>query len=296
MLPVDWRKRSDGPAQAAERLAPYTSWRIGGEAELFVAPRTRAELADVLGELWRSGQRWRVLGGGSNLLIGDRGVTGVVLSLGRLDGIEVRERSLVVEAGAPLHRVVRYAATAGLAGTEPLAGIPGQLGGAIFGNAGGRHGAIGPLVKELEVVSPDGTRAFLQPGPDFFRYRKSAIGDRIVVAATLQLMPDAIAAVRERTREIIRDRRASQPGWVGNAGCVFKNPPGDNAGRLIDAAGCKGMRQGGIVVSPIHANFFENPEQEGRADDVLRLVERVRARVRRAFGVDLEWEVRRWMA
>jgi UDP-N-acetylmuramate dehydrogenase len=296
MLPVDWRTRSDGPARAGHRLAPLTTWRIGGEAELFVAPRTREELADVLADLWRTGQPWRMLGGGSNLLIGDRGVRGAVLSLRRLQRIAVDGFRLTAEAGAPLHGVVRAAASAGLTGAEPLAGIPGTLGGAVFGNAGGRHGDVGSLVTELELMRPDGTRETVVPDAAFFRYRQSAIGDRIVVAATLRLLPSGTGDVRARSRAIIAERRRSQPGWVGNAGCVFRNPPGDNAGRLVDASGCKGLREGGIVVSPIHANFFENPEQRGTADDVLRLVDRVRARVARAAGIDLEWEVRRWMS
>ena len=296
MLPADWRNRSDGPARAGQRLAPLTTWRIGGEAELFVAPRSREELAAVLSELWRSGQAWRMLGGGSNLLVGDRGVRGAVLSLAQLDDIVVDGALLTAAAGAPLHRVVRYAASAGLSGAEPLAGIPGSLGGAVFGNAGGRHGDVGSLIRGLELMRRDGTRETLVPDGDFFRYRKSSIGDRIVVAATLQLSPIRVADARRRTREIIHERRTAQPGWVGTAGCVFKNPPGDSAGRLIEASGCKALREGGIVVSPIHANFFENPEQTGTSEDVMRLVERVRDRVEREFGVELAWEVRRWMS
>ncbi|MHC4953502.1 MAG: UDP-N-acetylmuramate dehydrogenase [Planctomycetota bacterium] len=294
MLPANWRTRSDGFACADEPLAPHTTWRIGGRAELYVEPRSRAELAAVLGALWKSGQRWRMIGGGSNLLIADGGVRDVVISLRRLRDIRVEGTRLHAEAGANLHAVVRRAARAGLAGTEPLAGIPGQLGGAVFGNAGGKDGAIGPLVAALELVAPDGTTSELIPGPGFFRYRKSLIGDRIVVAATLQLMPSDVRTVTDRMRRLMRARKASQPGWLGNAGCVFRNPEGDNAGRLVDSAGCKGLREGGIVVSPIHANFFENPDTSGTSEDVLRLVERVRARVAAVHGIDLEWEVRRW--
>jgi len=273
-----------------------TTWRIGGTAELYVEPRSRQELCDVLAELWRSGQPWRMLGGGSNLLISDRGVRDVVLSLRALRTIEVADDRIIADAGAPLHAVVRRAARAGLSGAEPLAGIPGQVGGAIFGNAGGRHGDIGSLVAELEVAAPDGTRSRIVPGAGFFRYRHSLIGDGVVVGATLRLTPADPHEVSVRTRRIIRTRRDSQPGWVGNAGCVFRNPDGDNAGRLIDAAGCKGEREGGIIVSPIHANFFENPEGQGTSDDVERLVERVQARVAAVHGVDLHWEVRRWKA
>jgi len=296
MLPADWRTRSDGPGFPDRRLAPMTTWRIGGAAELYVEPQTREQLSQVLQALWRSGQPWRMLGGGSNLLISDAGVRDVVLSLRRLRSIEVVEDRIIVDAGARLHAVVRRAIRAGLSGAEPLAGIPGEIGGAVFGNAGGRHGDIGSLVAELELMAPDGTRSRIIPGAGFFRYRRSLIGDRIIVGATLRLIPADPQEVSRNTRAIIRGRRNSQPGWVGNAGCVFRNPEGDNAGRLIDSAGCKGEREGGIVVSPIHANFFENPEGHGTADDVERLVERVRSRVATVHGVELQWEVRRWMA
>jgi len=295
MLPADWRTRSDGPCHPDRPLAPLTTWRIGGEAELYVEPRTREELSAVLVALWRGGQPWRMLGGGSNLLVSDRGVRDVVLSLRQVRSIEVVGERIVVDAGVALHALVRRAARAGLSGVEPLAGIPGQLGGAVFGNAGGKHGDIGSLITELDLMAPDGTRSRIVPGPGFFRYRKSLIGDRIVVGAILRLATADVREVTRETRRIIRARRASQPGWVGNAGCVFRNPAGDNAGRLIDAAGCKSMRAGGIIVSPVHANFFENPEGSGTADDVLRLVDRVRGRVAAVHGFDLQWEVRRWM-
>ncbi len=294
MLPVGWRTRSDGPARAECPLAPMTTWRIGGAAELLVEPRSREELSEVLADFWRNGQPWRLLGGGSNLLIGDRGVRGAVVSLARLRDMRVEHTRLFAEAGVQLHALVRHAAQWGLSGAEPLAGIPGHIGGAVFGNAGGKHGAIGPLVLELELVAPDGSRSILTPGPGFFEYRHSLIRDRVVVSATLQLTPSEPAAVQARSSELIAARRASQPGWVGNAGCVFRNPAGQSAGGLIDSAGCKGAREGGIIVSPLHANFFENPEQEGTSADVVRLADRVRNRVAQTHNVDLVWEVGRW--
>ena len=294
MLPANWQKRSDGLALTNVPLAPKTSWRIGGTADLFVTPRSPAELAAVLRDLWRTGQPWLVLGGGSNLLIADRGVSEVVLNLGKLSAISIDGDRLRAEAGAELMDLVQAAGKADLSGAEPLAGIPGNVGGAVFGNAGGRYGAIGPLVCELELVSRDGTRETVVPGPEFFRYRKSAIGDRIVVAATLQLSSAQVGEARGRAQSIFRERAASQPRWIGNAGCVFKNPEGDSAGRLIDSCGGKDLSHGGIVVSPIHANFFENPDLNGTSEDVCHLVDKVRAQVRRVHGVELEWEVRRW--
>jgi len=202
--------------------------------------------------------------------------------------------SIVAGAGARLASVVRFAVSEGLSGAEKLAGIPGRVGGAVFGNAGGRHGDIGSLVRELTLLGAGAAVERFSPPRGFFAYRHSGVGDRIVLEATLRLVPDAQADVHERTRRIVEERRRTQPGWVGNAGCVFKNPPGDSAGRLIDAAGLKGRGAGRVHVSTIHANFFEN-EGGGSCDDVLRLVDLVRDRVRKAHGVELEVEVRQWL-
>ncbi len=296
MLPVDWLRPFDGVWERERPLAPSTTWRIGGPAELWFEPRTVEELSAIVAALWRQGIPWRVLGGGSNLLVPDRGVRGGVLSLRRMQRIEVAGERLVAEAGAPLHSVVHRAQQAGLLGAEALAGIPGHVGGAIFGNAGGRYGDIGSRVEQIDFVGAQGEPGEVRPGEGsgFFAYRSSLVGDRIVVRTHLKLSPGEPGAVREETRRIIRERRASQPGWVGNAGCVFKNPPGHSAGRLIDLARLKGTRVGGICVSPIHANFFEN-DGRGSADDVARLVDVVQERVSREHGVALEVEVRRWV-
>jgi len=295
MLPVDWLRPFDGAWATERTLAPSTTWRIGGPAELWLEPRSAAELSRLVALLWRQGIPWRVLGGGSNLLVPDRGVRGAVLSLRRMQAIEVSGEHLVAEAGAPLHHVVHRAQQAGLCGAEPLAGIPGHVGGAIFGNAGGRYGDIGSRVERIDFVGAQGESGTvrIERASDFFAYRSSLVGPRIVVRTHLRLSAGEPGAIREETRRIIRERRGSQPGWIGNAGCVFKNPPGHSAGRLIDLAGLKGTRVGGIFVSPIHANFFENGGG-GSADDVARLVERVQGRVAREHGVDLELEVRRW--
>ncbi|MGH7161971.1 MAG: UDP-N-acetylmuramate dehydrogenase [Planctomycetota bacterium] len=293
MLPADWLRRFRGGWELERPLAPRTTWRIGGPAELYIEPASTEELLAALERLRRSGVAWRLLGGGSNLLVADRGVRGAVLCLARLAALHREGTTVVAEAGVRLSTLVRFAIREGLQGAEKLAGIPGCIGGAVFGNAGGRHGDIGGLVRFLDLLEPDGRLVRLAPPPGFFRYRHSDVRGRIVVRAELELREADPREVCARTFAIIRERRKTQPGWVGNAGCVFKNPPGHGAGRLIDTAGCKGMREGGVTVSEIHANFFEN---EGRATcaDVERLVERVRDAVRRAHGVEMELEVRRW--
>jgi UDP-N-acetylmuramate dehydrogenase len=293
MLPGDWLRRFDGTFGRERVLAPLTTWRIGGPAQLYLEPASPSALSAAVRELRRRGLPYRMIGGGSNLLVADRGVRCAVLSLGRMRRIEAFGARVTAEAGAPLHEVVREAARRGLAGAERLAGIPGQVGGAIFGNAGGKYGAIGDLVRGLDVLDDDGEIVHVVPGRGFFRYRGSDVGGRIVVRAHLAFEEADPRAVRERSVSVIRERRLSQPGFVGNAGCVFKNPPNDSAGRLIDTAGCKGLREGGVHVSPIHANFFQN-DGSGSEGDVCRLVDRVRERVRQVHGVELEMEVRRW--
>lgn len=293
MLPADWLRRFDGRVEREHRLAPHTTWRIGGPAELFVEPASLPALVDAVTHLWQAGIPWRVLGGGSNLLVSDRGVRGAVISLERIHRVEHAGRCIIAEAGARLHRVVRFAAERGLKGLNCLAGIPGRLGGAVFGNAGSRLGAIGPRVRVLDLLEPDGRLTRVEPGPGFFRYRASAVGARVVVRAFLEIEPGDAAAIEKQRQAFLRERRATQPGWIGNAGCVFKNPDGASAGRLIDLAGGKRLRAGGIRVSDLHANFFEN-EGGGSADDVHRLVDRVTRRVREVHGVDLEMEIRRW--
>jgi len=294
MLPAGWRRRYRGLLEREAPLAPRTTWRIGGPADLYLEPASVDELAATLGALRAVGMPYRLLGGGSNLLVADSGVRGAVVSLERLASLHRMGDAIVAEAGARLASVVRFAVEGGLAGAEKLAGIPGRVGGAVFGNAGGRHGDIGSLVARLTLLAPDGRLERFAPPKGFFAYRQSQVGDRVVVDASLRLAPDGAAAVRERTRRIVEERRRTQPGWVGNAGCVFKNPPGDSAGRLIDAAGCKGMGVGRVHVSTLHANFFENGGG-GSCDDVLRLIERVQGRVRAVHAVDLEVEVRQWL-
>ncbi len=289
MLPGDWLRRCD----RERRLAPLTTWRIGGPAEFYLEPHTVEELAEAISGLRRIGLPYRIIGGGSNLLISDRGVRGAVISLARLNRVSASRDTVVAEAGAQLHSVVRIAASMGLAGAEALAGIPGRVGGAVYGNAGGKYGNIGSLIKRLDLLDSDGNVIEVVPAEGFFRYRASAVGDRIVLRVELALEPATVGSVRKRSLEVIRERRGSQPGWVGNAGCVFRNPDARSAGWLIDNAGCKEERSGGVFVSPRHANFFEN-DGTGCAEDVRRLVERVRDRVRVVHGVELEIEVRRW--
>jgi len=299
MLPVDWRShfsggRFRGLCASDHSLAPLTTLRIGGTARVYLEPADTEELVESVSVLRRIGMPFRILGGGSNLLVGDKPIDGAVISLNRLNAVGTNGPVLVAEAGTRLIAAVRAAGSAGLSGTECLAGIPGRIGGAIFGNAGGKHGDIGSRVVHLELLTRDGEFESFEPPASFFRYRKSAVGDRIVLRAWLRLDESEPSTVRGFARAIIKERRQSQPGWVGNAGCVFKNPAGDSAGRLIDAAGCRNTNVGAARVSDIHANFIEN-DGGASAADVLALIDRVRTKVSQVHHVDLKIEVRRWL-
>jgi len=277
-------------------LAPLTTWRIGGPAELLAVPTDHDDLA--LAVAWSAGVgvAWRTLGNGSNLLVRDEGVTGLVLRVRRAVGrVRIDGATIVAGAGAMFPYVANVAAAAGLGGIEFGAGIPGTLGGAIVMNAGWHEHEIGRVVHEVEWLDPTGTTHRSRADECGFRYRRSTFRDRrcIVVGTTLALAPGDASEIRARLDTFAASRKEHQPTEWPSCGSVFLKPPGDFAGRLIDDAGLKGLRVGDIEVSPKHANFFVN---RGRATaaEVLALVERVEREVEQRFGVRLEREFEVW--
>ncbi len=275
-------------------LAPATTFRIGGPARWLVRPSDAAGLSGALAAARECDVPVKILGGGSNLLVGDAGVDGAVFRLADLRRVSIRPSGEVeVEGGVNLPGLVRATVDAGLAGLEGLAGIPGSVAGALVMNAGGKHSEICSAVRWVDVLEPDGSPRRLSREEAGFRYRGSELRGRIVVGAGLRLEPGDRAALRARHDSILADKRASQPMGRPNAGCIFKNPPGERAGRLIDGCGLKGAREGGASVSTLHANFILN---EGRAlaADVLRLVDRIRDAVRSRAGLELELEILTW--
>jgi UDP-N-acetylmuramate dehydrogenase len=275
-----------------EPLSRHVSFRIGGPADVLVVPRTAEELRAVARWLYASGEPFVVLGRGSNVLVSDRGVRGVVLKVGhgldrvRWDGTWVR-----AEAGVGLPRLAFRAAGRGLRGLEFAAGIPGSVGGAVVMNAGAHGHSTQEVVRAVHVVTPSGEQVWPADAMGF-GYRTSRLQSElgVVVEVEMSLAPDDPTEVSSRLHAWLRHRGATQPVRLPSSGCIFRNPPGDAAGRLVDLAGGKGLREGGVEVSTLHANYVVNTGG-GRAEDVLRLVERVRERVRRAFGVELELEV-----
>ena len=282
-----------GRVRAGESLARHTSFRIGGPADWLVAPDTADELAAVVRATVAAHVPLTMLGGGSNMLIGDGGIRGVVVKLGRgFRRVMWDESCVEAGAGVQLGRLAREAAQRGLAGLEYAEGIPGTVGGALFMNAGAYGGEISEAVDAIEGVDTTGTVRRLARGTVAFTYRRAALPPGFVVTAVrFRLRPEGTDAVRSRL-DVARTRRtASQPhGWA-NAGSVFKNPPGDFAGRLVEVAGLKGTRVGGARISEQHGNFIVN-EGEARAADVQALMQEAQRVVWERSGVWLEPEVR----
>lgn len=285
-----------------EPMAGHTTLRIGGPADVFVVPHDVESLGRVLRAARESGIPVLPVGGGSNLLVSDRGIEGVVVSMGALKDMTAsrgtgEECILSLEAGVPLWKLLDMSKEEGLTGLEGLAGIPGQVGGAVAGNAG----AFGCEMKDvlLSVTLMDGTGnvSTLSKEEVPFGYRTAGIpGDSVIVSVQLKLGKDSPGAVLRRIEDFRRDKRSRQPLGLRSAGCVFKNPVGSPAGRLIEDAGLKGMREGDIEVSGLHANFFIN-RGRGRAEDFMRLMDEAASRVKAHSGVALEPEIRivgRW--
>ena len=282
-----------GRARADEPLARHTSFRIGGPADVLVTPDTADELAAVARTAAAAGVPLTILGGGSNMLVGDGGIRGIVVKLGRgfrrttWDGT-------CVEAGAAvqLGRLARDAAARGLAGLEYAEGIPGTIGGALFMNAGAYGGEVSEAVDTVEGVDAGGHVRRLPRAELAFTYRRAALPPGFLVTAVcFRLRPETADAVEARLEEARARRTASQPhGWA-NAGSIFKNPPGDFAGRLVETAGLKGTRIGGARISEAHGNFIVN-EGAARAADVQALMQEAQRVVWERSGVWLEPEVR----
>ena len=280
-----------------EPMRSHTSLKIGGSADIFLMPHDLSSLVSIHNHLKKNGIPVFPLGSGTNLLVRDGGIEGAVISLRSFRRIGVLNRDsenvhLSVEAGALLQRVVHYARENGCSGIEGLAGIPGTTGGAICGNSGAYGYEIKDALVSVGILDEAGSVKKIDAGDISFGYRSSGIlPAELVLDAELKLEIGDREAVSERVEDFLRMRRQSQPVWEQTAGCVFKNPPGLSAGKLIDEAGCKGMRIGEIEVSTLHANFFVN-KGAGTASDFVRLMEKVALRVKEGSGVVLEPEIK----
>lgn len=273
-------------------LSSYSTYRLGGPAEVLVVPETIGELVVVGQAIEAAGVPALVVGRGSNLLVHDAGFAGVAIHLGgAFAELQIGDDEVVAGAAIALPVLARRTAAAGLTGLEFYVGIPGSVGGAVRMNAGG-HGRDTAEVLRWASVLTLGAAAEERwsPADIDFGYRRSRVGEgRVVTGAGFTAAADAPGACAARIDEIVRWRREHQPGGA-NAGSVFTNPAGDSAGRLIDACGLKGYRVGGAVVSDKHANFFLADEGASAAD-VAQLVADVQARVEDATGIRLHPEL-----
>jgi UDP-N-acetylmuramate dehydrogenase len=291
-------RRMGDRVRGAECLARHTSFRIGGPADLLVIPNDATELAQVVAAAAAHGHPCTLLGAGSNLLVGDGGFAGVVVELGPgFRRIEWLAEGVLAGAAVQLGKLARAAVARGLGGLEHAEGIPGTVGGAVFMNAGAYGGDVSGAIESVDGVDADGVVRTLSAAALAFGYRRAELPPGFIVTSVrFGLTPGEPETLAQRLREI-RDRRvASQPHGSANAGSIFKNPAGDHAGRLIEAAGLKGRRVGRARISERHANFIVN-EGGAAAADVQALMAEAQRAVWEWNGVWLEPEIRlvgRW--
>jgi len=272
-------------------LKEYTSFHIGGPADVLVEP---ADVEDVV-RLAVQAQRQKLpifVVGGTNLLIRDKGIRGVVVSLAKLRAIKEEPGSILyAEGGVGMPTLIGHAIRRSLAGLEWAAGIPGTVAGCVVMNAGTRLGEMKDSVKAVRIVTPMGALIDCSAQEIEFTYRRAMLPAGIVVGAWLQLKPGVRSDIEKIVKDYLRYRRDTQPLMLPSAGCVFKNPLNDSAGRVVEAAGLKGAHVGDAQVSDKHANFIVN-QGHASAKDVLALIKKVRAQVARKTGVKLELELK----
>lgn len=284
-----------------EPMSRHTTLRLGGPADLWARPADVPSLVALLERCHACSVPVCFVGGGTNLLVRDGGLRGVVINIGRLNRVwrpnPDRAPTIVdVEAGASTGRLLAQASAWELGGVEFLGGVPGSVGGGLIMNAGTYLGEFTNVVTEVRSLDLAGRERVRDHGACGFRYRASDLPpNEIVVAATLALRPRPRAEIEAEVAALRQRRRAREPSKVPNNGSTFKNPPGDYAGRLIEAAGLKGTRRGGAVVSPKHANWLvvdREIDPPCTAADMLALIEFVRAEVERVHGIVLDTEVK----
>jgi len=276
-----------------EPMSRHTSFQVGGPADLFLQPATEGDLILAVGMARDAGLPVTLVGRGSNLLVDDLGIRGLTVKAGRgTDSIRLDGERVIAGAGASLGVIASTTARAGLSGMEFGILVPGNLGGGVFMNAGARGQEMRGVVSSVRVLDARGELLDL-PAPECgFGYRQSRFQrtDEIILGATLDLGRGERAEIEAAMASIQENRKRTMPVGHPSGGATFKRPPGDYAGRLIEAAGCKGWREGGVHVSTLHANYFIN-DQGGTAAQVRELIARVQARVLEDQGVALEKEV-----
>ncbi|MCK4591297.1 MAG: UDP-N-acetylmuramate dehydrogenase [Candidatus Latescibacteria bacterium] len=282
-----------GKVLFGELLSEHTSLGIGGPAEALVCPADIADLQRVLTLAKKEAKSILVIGRGTNLLVSDAGVPGLVLRVNQAcSEINTSDGQISAGAGVELPRLLQFCLQQGLGGLEFAAGIPGTVGGAVKGNAGILKAEISDPLVEVDTLNVSSLEfTTLKKNQITFEYRRSSLPKELILTEiTFQFYPEDPMNVKTRIEDYLKTRLTSQPVGEKCAGCVFKNPLGYSAGQLIEQAGCKGMSCGDAVVSELHANFIIN-RGKARASDVLKLIENIRERVRSTTGVELELEI-----
>lgn len=273
-------------------LKQLTTWKIGGPAEFAYWPNSAEDFVLVIERAKAAKVPVWLIGRGSNLLISDEGLPGITLVTTSLRAIRWGDYSVQVQAGYPLARLAQEAGERGWHGLEFARGIPGSVGGAVIMNAGAHGGEMAPQVESLSVLTTEGCRRTLERRDLEFGYRYCSLnGEAWILEATLTFSPGDRDEILHIMGENLKRRAINQPLEVPNAGSVFRNPTGDSAGRLIEAAGWKGRGIGGAVVSDKHANFIVNIG-EAKASEVLALIEEIQKDIQSKYGVDLQTEVK----
>lgn len=275
-------------------LAKYTSARIGGPADALLTLTSADELAEAVQQLWAMGAPFVILGGGSNMLVSDAGVRGVVvLNKARKVVFDEVTPSVWAESGSNFGAVARQAGRKSFSGLEWAAGIPGTVGGAVFGNAGAHGGEVASDLIQAEILHHTRGRKMWSPEDLAYQYRSSILkrepGQAVVLTASFRLRHSMPEPIEEKMNEFLAFRRRTQPPGA-SMGSMFKNPPGDYSGRLIEAAGLKGTRVGDAGISDLHANFFVN-YGGATASQVYQLIQNARSKVKEQFGIELELEI-----
>ena len=278
-----------------EPLAPYTWFRLGGPAEFFAVPRTVDQLQALVRRCHETQTPARLLGGGSNVLVRDEGVSGAVIQLSApvFDEIKIEKQTLTAGGGGKLGHAISMSVREGLAGLEALVGIPGTIGGALHGNAGSHGGDIGQWTTRATVMTRRGEILERERDDREVAYRESSRYELVIISAQFERETDDPEQLTKRMQTQWIIKKANQPLGHQSAGCIFKNPRGMSAGMLIDQAGLKNTRYGQAVVSDRHANFIV-AEAGAKSADVLQLIEVVRERVSDRLGIDLETEIEIW--
>jgi UDP-N-acetylmuramate dehydrogenase len=283
-----------------EALARHTSMGVGGPTPLMIWPRRPEAVATALAWCATRGLGWRVLGGGTNVLVSDAGVLEPVLNLGALnEGATVNPPTAVFPAGTPTARALKATIRKGLQGLVWATGLPGTLGGAAAGNAGCWGGRMADVVARIDVVDGSGVWQTLSAAELHWSYRSHPLPEAmrdtaVIVAVAVSLQPHNPARLQERSDELHAAKRERQPLGARNAGCIFRNPEPDSAaGRLIDDAGCKGLRVGDAQISELHGNFLIN-HGNATTTDIDKLIAAVKDTVQERFGMALEEEIHRW--